>query len=172
MKYILDFDRTLFDTKAYVETVERAGLTMAERITPDIWDTYHVRDFLYPEVIEWLQSKPKADIHILTAISPKLGPRATEFQTQKLHSGDFLQLVDGITFMIGDKGSYVKDIAGSSPAVFVDDKVSQHISVKDHAPAVHCALMQRPGEAVHTTESSDIHIVQNLHEIDTLLSQL
>ena len=169
MKYILDFDRTLFDTSAYVAAVTQAGLTPAERITPDVWNRYQVRDFLYPEVLEWLQSKNQADIHILTAISPELGPLATEFQTQKLRSANLESLVDGITFMIGDKGTYVKDIAGTADTVFVDDKLSHHISVKEHAPAVHRVLMQRPGESVESTSEPGIITVHNLYELDELI---
>jgi len=166
MKYILDFDRTLFDTSAYVATVEQAGLTLAQRITPDIWNQYQVRDFLYPEVLDWLQSKNKSDLHILTAISPELGPLATEFQKQKLYNGNFSELVEGITFMIGDKGTYVKEIAGNTEAVFVDDKLSHHISVKEHADAVHCALMHRSGELVDSTSRADIAVVHDLYELD------
>ena len=172
MKYILDFDRTLFDTQAYVATVKQAGLTLEQRITPDIWDQYQVRDFLYPEVLDWLRSKNKADLHILTAISPELGPLATEFQKQKLHSGNFFEFVSDITFMTGDKGSYVKEIAGDAEAVFLDDKISHHISVHDHAPAVHCVLIRRPGESSVEAATADFVTVSNLNELDQYIETI
>src|SRR6056297_1223408 len=118
MKYILDFDHTLLDTTAFVAATKKDGYTLPDIITPDIWKTYNVHDFLYPEVMAWFKSKPKADLHILTAITPELGSLSADFQKEKLRSGNFADLVDGITFMIGDKGSYVHEIAAGEPAVF------------------------------------------------------
>jgi hypothetical protein len=103
MRYILDFDHTLLDTDVFVQRVVLDGREHV-LITPDIWRYYNVRDFLYDDVIMWLNSKSKESLHILTAMTPSLGELSCEFQREKLASGNFTELVSSITFMVGEKG--------------------------------------------------------------------
>jgi hypothetical protein len=109
MRYILDFDHTLLDTDVFVQRVVLDGREHV-LITPDIWRYYNVRDFLYDDVIMWLNSKSKESLHILTAMTPSLGELSCEFQREKLASGNFTELVSSITFMVGEKG-----VAPTSP---------------------------------------------------------
>jgi len=168
MQYILDFDHTLFNSSAFAAVVTQDGLHQADYMTPSIWDRYNVDDFLYPDVIPWLQSKSKQDLHILTAMTPEYGPQATAYQKHKLANSAVADLVNGITFMVGDKGSFVQEIATSEAVMFVDDKLSHHISVRQHAPHVRCVQIKRPGVTVEQTNQSDIMVVQGLDELDTL----
>lgn len=174
MKYILDFDHTLLDTDAFVARVDQDDRRPI-LITPGIWQHYDVRSFLYTDVLDWLQSKPKESLHILTAMTPELGPLSCEFQKTKLRSGAFDSLVASTTFMIGEKGEAAAEIAAQfSPhetIVFVDDKLEQCLSVQAALPQAICCLIVRDvSQAVSTPSAPGIHVVHTLADVDGILN--
>jgi hypothetical protein len=173
MKFLLDFDHTLLDTTAFVEQVRADGRDSI-LITPGIWSHYDVRDFLYPDVLNWLESKAKEDLCILTAMTPQLGPEAGAFQKEKLHSGRFDDLVESVVFMIGEKGEAGDKIAYNfSPqetTVFVDDKIEQCLSVKNAVPHAHVFLMVREPEQIGSVQQiQNIHVVHTLADVDAII---
>jgi hypothetical protein len=172
MKYILDFDRTLFDTDAFKAQVAKDNKTDS-LLTPAIWQQYSARDFLYNDVRAWLQKKPLESVVILTALSPEAGPLASEFQKAKLASSGMCDLVSEVIFMVGDKGKYVQDIAAGQPACFVDDLLSHHQSVQKYAPYVTSLYMDRAGTVVaQKLVDSNIHLVRNLAEVDAIMGAI
>ena len=173
MKYILDFDHTLLDTDRFVAQVT-ADNREDIRITPGIWQFYNVRDYLYEDVLSWLQSKTKSDVHILTAMTPSLGPESCDFQREKLHSGNFTELVESITFMIGEKGKAAAEIAKRfpphEPLVFVDDRLDQCLSVKVAIPEAHCFMIVREGD-LSVAVPPEVSVVSNLAEVDVIMNK-
>lgn len=176
MKYILDFDHTLFDTERFAQTVRednRADLL----ITPTIWQFYAVRDFLYDDVLPWMQSKTPASLHILTAMTPEYGPLSCAFQKEKLHSGKFEEFVSDITFMVGEKGETAAEIASQFPphetTVFVDDRIEQCLSVQQALPQAVCCLMVRDASQIGDVKTvRGIHVVHTLAEVDGIIEKL
>jgi hypothetical protein len=174
MKYLLDFDHTLLDTeKLKQQTAKDGRLDLVG--TPEFWKHYAVRDFLFPDVIPWLQSKPKESLHIVTAFKPSQGPQAKAFQEAKCMSDGFSDHFESVTVMEGEKGTVVVEIAerfsvGES-VVFVDDRLSQCLSVKEHLPHAYCFLMVREGE-VPKVVPAGIIAVSTLAEVDGMMMQL
>ncbi len=172
MRYILDFDHTLMDSDAFAAQVERDG-RQDIMVTPEIWEYYSVRDFFYDDVIEFLQSKPKADLEILTAMTPSLGPAACDFQRAKLQQAQMEDFVSKVTLMVGDKGPYLKDMYQGEPMCFVDDSLLHHDSIQALEPVVISFLIERPGTThVASATNAAIHTVHDLFEVDGVLSTL
>ena len=172
MKYILDFDRTLFDTDAFKAQVAKDNKTDS-LLTPAIWQEYSAQDFLYDDVLQWLPRKSRESLVILTAMSPEAGPSANEFQKAKLASSGLADLVSEVIFMVGDKGKYVSDIAALQPACFIDDVLSHHQSVQKYTPHVTSLLMDRVVEATaRKPVDSNIHLVRNLAEVDAIMGAI
>jgi len=167
MKYILDFDHTLFNTTDFVARVSERGM-FDILITPQIWEHFNVMDFLYADTLTFLESKNRADLIILTAMTPTLGPQAREFQKQKLNSGNFDKYVEEIIFMEGDKGPHIADLFTGQPTTFVDDSLPHLISSRKCCPEVICAQMVRFGEEtwLDISEQKDISVVHTLDELE------
>ncbi len=168
MKYILDFDRTLFNSPSFVKRVEMDGRRDV-LITPQVWQTYKVQDFLYDDVLTWFNNKDKDNLYILTAISPQLGNQSEAFQREKLRSSGFGNLVSGIHFVVGEKGEKAAEMT-----VFVDDKIEQCLSVKNYLPNSFCFLMVRNRELIGSAikEVRGIKVVHNLNEVDAIIDSI
>ncbi|MCA9360803.1 hypothetical protein H6785_00785 [Candidatus Nomurabacteria bacterium] len=176
MKYILDFDRTLLDTKTCYEFIDKDRIGGFATI-PEVWEKYNSRDFLYEDVLSWLNTKDIKDLFILTASTPRYGSQASDYQKAKLQSGKFDELVNEIIFMEGLKGNSVAEtVQQFSPdetVVFVDDKIEQCLSVKSACPNVFCCLMVRDSSARPEAEPlKDVFIVHSLKEVDAIIEAL
>ena len=173
MKFILDFDHTLMDTDRFVADAKKAGFTFEEIVTPEIWQSFLVRDYLYPDVLPWLESKKRDDLILLTATTPSLGPRAREFQKEKISSVNFQNIFSSIIVMQGSKDVDVAKIYDGTPACFVDDSLSHHIAVQNNTPEVISILIDRPNSShVEQATHSNIYAAKNLADVDAIIESL
>lgn len=166
MKYIFDFDHTLFDTDFFIDAAEpykADGLWL----TPRIWDLLPVDDFLYEDTLDYLVTLSTEDCVLLTAWTSSLGPESYEFQREKVMRSKVASMVAQVIVMEGDKGMYVQELAGSQGAVFVDDTLTHLLSAQTHAPHVVPVQMMRPGCERDT--SPTIPVVHSLTELASSL---
>lgn len=174
MMYLLDFDHTLMDTEA-LKLAAKADGSEVYVGTPAFWDHHSVMDFLFPDVLDWLSSKPKQSLHILTAFKPSQGPQAKAFQEAKLKSGNFADLVASVTVVEGMKGEWAIDIVqryGScGPVSFIDDRPDQCAAVKAALPHAYCFLMVRH-QVCPAVVPFGVTPVYSLKEVDTELARL
>jgi hypothetical protein len=174
MKYLIDFDHTLLDTEALKARAVLDG-TSSLVGTPGFWRHHNVMDFLFPDVLPWLESKPKESLHILTAFKPSQGPQACAFQEGKIRSGGFCDLVASVTVMEGHKGLAATIISEqfsiNEPLAFIDDRFDQCHSVKTALPHAHCFMMVRYN--VCPPEAGDgIIPISCLAEVDAIMDTL
>jgi hypothetical protein len=144
MKYILDFDHTLYETARFKEDA-RAYDALETWATPAIWDSLDERSYFYNDTIPFLLTLNRCDVVILTAVSPELGVHARAFQEAKLKKSGIAPFVHEILFMEGDKGPYVEQLYEGTPTVFLDDTLAHLESAKAHCPGVYTVQMVRPG---------------------------
>ncbi len=167
MKYILDFDHTLFDTARFVHDAAEHKKN-GTLITPDIWDSYDASSYLYDDVIPFLESIGKEHVQILTAVTTSLGPLSTEFQKAKLYRSGIASFVKEILFIEGEKGDHVKRMYEHTPTVFIDNMLSQLKSVQELCPEVEVVQIIRP-DALGTNEidgtDETIKKVTSLYEV-------
>ena len=171
MKYLLDFDRVIFDWDAYNAAVDAEGLRDLY-VDPAIWDTFAPADFYYDDVLSFVTALPKEDVIIITAKSPHMGARAGVYQERKLADSGIDKYASEIIIMEGDKAPYVCPFANQQ-TIFIDDKLTHLESVKNSCPAVHCLQMLRPAASLEPknirSEHVDIPVVQNFTEVDAIL---
>jgi FMN phosphatase YigB (HAD superfamily) len=173
MRYIIDFDRTLFDFAQFVARVEADG-RRTELATPKIWQYYNVSDFFYPDVLSWFESKLREELYILTAMTPSYGPEACEYQREKLARSGLVELVSDVTFMVGEKGSHAAAIANRfpphEPIVFIDDRIEHCLEVTAAVPRATCCLMVRDRSVIGDVSTvRGMPVVHTLKEVDAMI---
>ncbi len=173
MKYILDFDRTLFDTESFYVEADRINQS-EHTFTPRIWESINACGLLYDDVLDWLATKDKNDLYILTAISPKYGSESSDYQKGKLVCSKVNELVADVVFMQGLKAESAMEIAKRFPSdetiVFVDDTLEQCVSVKEVLPNAICCLMVRDKSVIEDVEiPQDIKVVHCLSDVDDII---
>lgn len=176
MKYILDFDDTLYDAKSFKELVARDGANSL-LFTPEIWQHYDVRTYLHIDTLDWLRQKSKDDLFILTAAMTSDGKTVMEYQKEKLRCSKLGDMVSDIIFSEGDKGVDAASIAKQFPPdetiVFVDDKIEQCLSVQSAVPQAIVCLMVRDPEQIGNVDSvRGIHVVHTLADVDGIIEKL
>ncbi|MFZ1987942.1 MAG: hypothetical protein WAV21_02835 [Minisyncoccia bacterium] len=157
MTYFLDFDRTLFDTDAFisrllehstsepasVERDEELGRMLEERMKKGevIFPPEELKEFVYADVPEFLRGAGN-EATIVTYGNPLLQkfkiehalkgiPRLSVFYTDQTRKGEFL----------------TSRIHAYASPVFVDDRTIELESVMTHCPAVRVYEMRRDGGA-------------------------
>lgn len=164
MKYIFDFDRTLFDTEALKREISRRRLSKLQG-KPEVWDFISPADFLYEDTTHYLQKNNFQKCSVLTMYEPRLGPHAEAYQTRKVHDSGITQYVDQVVVMRGLKGPYVSKMSREDPVVFVDDSVEQLTSAAHMCPQALCVQMVRSG----TERQETFPVITSLEELDTII---
>lgn len=172
MKLILDFDHTLFDTDRFcldAAAYKESGMW----VTPAIWDILSAQDYLFPDVQDFLRTCTREDVSILTAITPSLGPESDAFQRMKVERSGVKEFVSQVEYMIGEKGSWVKNVCDRYPnevIVFIDDRTTQLESVRSHCPQAR--ILQMCHEAltsITSDEGGNFPLVHNFTEVSAIL---
>ena len=176
MKYILDFDRTLFDTNALLQKLQAAAVDLTH-LGPEHLSGMNMADFLYADTVLFLQSKQPKDIAILTALGASYGDKIREFQTAKVEQEPIISLVDQVVYVEHEKGGRAAEIVRQwpvgEPVVFVDDLLENCLSVQAAVPSVHCFLLRRENAVTQDVFAvSGVTLVQNLSEVEAFVAAL
>lgn len=173
MKYILDFDRTLFDADALLADFRKDQVDLTA-LTAATLAPYTMADYLYPDVLDFLGRKNPQDVYILTALSVKYGERILEYQTAKVEQEPLLGLIKEVVYTEKDKGEPARKITTQftqpETVVFVDDLISNCLAVKASLPRAKCFLMVRePGEVGDICSQRGIPIVHTMAEVEAAM---
>lgn len=168
MKFIFDFDRTLYDTDKQNVALENISDEGA-RYSPQVWEKLEPKDFLYPDTVSFLRELNSKDVIILTAWSDRLGLEAFQFQKVKVERSGVMEFVNELIVMEGEKGPFVKDLCDSEPTIFVDDSIAHLLSAKQHCPEVKVVQMVREGVGILPGHPS-VPVVSTLPEIFAALT--
>ena len=168
MRYIFDFDHTLFDTDRFsvaAEPYKADGLW----VTPAIWDILDASSFFYADTVPFLENLDPTDVTLLTAWTPVLGSEAYEFQKVKVERSGIQDLLTEVQIVEGDKGSHVRELYDGRATVFVDDRVDHLLSAKKHCPDVQVVQMIRPGVGDLPTDQA-VPVISNLNELSNVIN--
>ncbi len=156
MIYFLDFDRTLFDTSAFLAyVIKRDGLRKI-RSLPEVeaavaldalvesgslkFASGELAQFMYPDAKDFLDQYEGTSV-VVTAGNPHLQKAKVANVFKKWPSIDL--------FYTGDerKGPFIGRVGGSysAPQAFIDDKVMELDSVHEKCPDVLLYEMRRDG---------------------------
>ncbi len=170
MKYILDFDRTLFDVEKLYEQLARCNQSHLAG-TPESLNHISVPELLFPDVADFLQGKKLEDLFIVSSTSGVSAQWERDYQIAKISASGLDTRVAEVRVLAGDKGVEAVNIAEQfSPremVVFVDDRIEHCLSVKSALPDSHCFLLVRNKAVIGETDVvQGIPVVHSLNEVD------
>lgn len=170
MKYILDFDRVVFDCDAYMQAIADGNLHDLS-VDPAVWDILDVKDFLFADAIAFLKKVEQVEAVIITAMSSHMGPNAEWYQRRKLAESGMGHYVSEVVIMKGDKAQYVQPFV-SPGSIFIDDKKEHVESVAKKCPGVTCFQLVRPRGSLESaiTTNPAIHVVKDFAELSAIIS--
>jgi hypothetical protein len=175
MKLFLDFDHTLFDCDRFIADISQVG-DLTEYIMPATWEHYDARTYLFPDTLDWLRSKNRSDLHIVTAITSGYGEQAGLYQRAKVKSSGVVELVQSVVYVEDDKGAAVLRMVADSldeVIVFVDDRIEHCLSVKAAVPQSVCCLMVRDPATIGTVSTvQGMYVVHCLTDVDAIIEQV
>ena len=146
MKYLLDFDRTLFDVEQlYVELAQCGQSQLAG--TVESFAYVSIADLLFSDVAEFLADKNKSDLFILSSASGLSAQWETDYQTAKITASGLDKKVASVHVVPGDKGAEAVKIASQfaphEQIIFIDDRLENCQAVKTALPNAHIYLLKR-----------------------------
>jgi len=170
MKYILDFDRTLFDTERLYAAFANDGVDR-NILVPDIWQSYQAKDFLYDDALEFLQSHTPDDLIILTAYGTKYGDQVKQYQQAKVAQEPVLSLVKQIYYVESDKVAQMQVIRAqfdlAEQLVFADDLLDHCVAVQSCIPNCTSLWVRRTDD--QPAPPTDIKAISSLSELDAMI---
>lgn len=166
MKFILDFDRTLFDVEQLYASLE----LLNKRHLAGTEESFSCVDFtqlLFPDVQNFFRTKQKSDIYILSSTSGLSGDWEADYQRKKISQTQLDSQVKEVFIMSGEKGPHVAEVIKSfdvqEQVIFIDDRIEHCLSVSQQVPHVLCFLLVRNAENI-----GDIHTIKNISVVHTL----
>lgn len=173
MKYVFDFDRTLFDVARLYDSLERQNLRHLAGSLESL-PYLDVESLLYADVRAYLASKDPSDCFILSSSSGLTGEWEAAYQRAKIDASGVTELVSEVLVMQGEKGPALAGIASrfppTEPLVFVDDRIEQCLSVRASVPQAICCLMVRDQSVIGDTSAvQGIPVVHTLAAVDAII---
>jgi hypothetical protein len=146
MKYILDFDRTLFDVEKLYQELEAIGKSEIAG-TQESLSLIPMSDLLFPDVLDFFNEKNSDDIYILSSAKGLTAQWETDYQAAKIAATGIDAKVCQVRVVEGKKGAEALEIAhlfsSEETIVFVDDRLENCLDVKSVLPKVYCFLVIR-----------------------------
>jgi hypothetical protein len=170
MQYILDFDRTLFDTDAFKKAqVEQCSPSSVGAI--GTLDELDVAEFMFKDAIEFLQSHQKADLCIVTSCCGITGVCDTAYQKTKLEKSGVYELVKEVHIVFNQKIRKLKTLFTGEPMTFVDDVLSHVEAAKEAIPELQTVHIRRADVLRAPDEQNDgsIPTITTLDELDAII---
>lgn len=170
MKYILDFDRTLFDVEKLYESLDKCNQSQLAG-TVESFSHVSIPDFLFADVAAFFLNKNPEDMYIVSSTSGLSAQWETEYQTAKIFASGLAKKVAEVRVLAGDKGiealKIVEQFSAPETIIFVDDRIEHCLSVKLALPRAYCFLMVRNKEVIGDTDVvQGIPVVHTLKEVD------
>ncbi len=180
MTVLLDFDRTIFDTDTFIdycfkklpslkdhigEELELAALANSHILNGNLrFEPGELRQFLYPDVMAFLEKRNPQDLAILTWGNEDL-------QRSKVESTGIVDRFSRVVYTSELKGHAIKKLLPlPQPIVFVDDDGMQLDSVAAEVPEVMRVWMRRV--LVRAAPTVDCTPVESMEELDAFLGNL
>ena len=135
MKYILDFDEVIFDTKALKAKMDEMNISQADRNNnlfhriAEEDPSFNVKDFVFPDALVFLQEYGDQCIVVSSASSRKEENNIntalqTEFQKNKISLSGVADLVSEVCVVSSEKTEALQEIQSDlgEDVLFLDDR--------------------------------------------------
>lgn len=167
MKYVFDFDRTIFDMESLYRTIAKVNPT-AELGTIGSLEGIDIASFLFSDAIEFFEQHDPQLVDILSSGHGKTGQWDPVYQAEKVKRSRVAELVNRVHIVPQDKVAVLQEIAinQTGPVVFVDDHIDNIKRVATALPDIHVVLIDRAGEITVNTTTP---LIRSLAELDATI---
>lgn len=162
MKYLLDFDRTVFDMESLYESIAQTN-PQTELGTIASLDGLPLETFLFPDALQFFASHDPSDIEIISSCYGKTGQWDLDYQKEKIRLSNVADFVGQVHVVAEDKVSCIEKITGRKPAVFVDDHPEHIRQVAEALPTVTAVYIDRLQER---SDAGNVKRIESLTELD------
>jgi hypothetical protein len=162
MKYLLDFDRTVFDMEGLYRAIEQRnpGVDLG---TVASLKGIDLEQFLFPDALDFFSTHDTADIEIVSSGVGLTGQWEVKYQTKKIELSGIAQYVHAIHVVADSKISTIKRIARESDAVtYVDDHPEHVASAVHHISGLIVVHIDRTGELTTIAGAKTIATLSDL----------
>lgn len=171
MKYIFDFDRTLFDTDAF--KAEQRKRLVVNSVRP--LEGVSLSTYVFEDAFKFLREHDKGDMCIVSSCSGFNGVSSLTFQKAKIEGSGVTEYVSAFYVVPEGKEETLKNLSLQPDAVFVDDMTKHLYAAREARRDLRVVRIAR--DAVTTKESPDtsdsaIPVVTNLLELDAIIETL
>ena len=145
MKYLLDFDRTVFDMEGLYVAIHahNPGVDLG---TVQSLEGINLEPLLFPDALEFFNTHNAADIEIVSSGFGLTGQWEVEYQSKKIQLSGVAKYVETVHVVADSKISTIKRIARESDnVVYVDDHPENVMSAMQHISGIEVVLLDRTG---------------------------
>ncbi|MCD5381996.1 MAG: hypothetical protein LR017_01620 [Candidatus Pacebacteria bacterium] len=165
MRYLLDFDRTLFDTDAFKKAVLKAGYALG---TPESLEKVDASRFVFSDALTFLKTHAKEDMYIVSSCTGFQSVYDRAYQSAKIAKSRVDAYVADVIVVEDTKVDAVVSLADGE-TVFVDD-MDKHLSaVAARCPEVHVVHI---GRSAHYPTTRTVPSIASLSELDATIEAL
>jgi len=147
MKYILDFDRTVFDMDRLYACITKNNPLVALGTVASL-ENIDLTRFIFPDALAFLVTQQQNDICIVSSCYGTSAVWDMAYQTEKIKRSGIAQYVNKVFVVPESKVAVIKRLSQDTVAtVFVDDHPEHVQAVASALPEVHTFYLDRSNSA-------------------------
>ena len=169
MKYLLDFDRTVFDMEGLYLAIEQNNPGVDLGTTASL-EGIDLEQFLFADAVQFFSTHAKTDIEIVSSGFGLTGQWEVEYQTKKIALSGVAKYVNNVHVVPDSKISTIKRIARESDEItYVDDHPENVANAVQHISGLVVVYLDRSGQS---TEIAGARTISTLSELDVKIQEL
>ena len=168
MKFILDFDRVIFDMDSLYTEIASTN-PAAELGTIESLNSITLADFIFPDALDFFTQHPKETIEVVSSCFGKTGTWDLEYQREKVKRSGVANFVRAVHVVEKDKVAVLASLVSNTPACFIDDHTENASTVAAAFPDMNVLYLDRTGE--NKTPANTTRIT-SLAEVNAIIKSL
>lgn len=165
MKYILDFDRTVFDMESLYQAIAKQNPD-ATLGTVESLEGIDLEQFLFADALEFFVQHAAENIEIVSSGFGLTGQWELAYQTEKIRRSNVTQYVAKSHVVTDSKIAEIKQIAESAKeVVYVDDHPENIANALENIDGLQVVYIDRSGEGKVITGAATISLLTELDKI-------
>lgn len=165
MKYLLDFDRTVFDMDSLYEEILRVNPDKTVG-TIESLEGIDLKQFLFADAVSFFQNKEKENIEIISSCFGKTAQWDKQYQIEKINRSGVQNFVAAVHVVEKSKVDTIRELTRGNSAVFVDDHPEHVKEVTTQMADVKVLYLDRKNTGVNIDGSS---YITTLAELDAIM---
>lgn len=162
MKYLLDFDRTVFDMEGLYAAIKKQNPQETLGSVESL-EGIDLEALLFPDAIDFFKAHNAADIEIVSSGFGLTGQWEVSYQQKKIELSGVAKYVGAIHVVADSKISTIKRIARESDSVmYVDDHPENIQNAVQHISGLHVVYINRESEDVSLVGAQTISTLADL----------